>query len=115
MLCATRTQWARCFVLITLCCLKLWNQIEIESENTHKKIEGDDYYYVTRMNLYISHFSDGVLILRYINKMGTRGGGVVATIASHTLLARVEIPTGCKSFFSLIFVYKLTSTNSYIL
>ena len=80
-----------------------------------KKIEGDDYYYVTRMNLYISHFSDGVLILRYINKMGTRGGGVVATIASHTLLARVEIPTGCKSFFSLIFVYKLTSTNSYIL
>ena len=27
------------------------------------------------MNLYISHFSDGVLILRYINKMGTNGGG----------------------------------------
>ncbi len=29
--------------------------------------------------------------------------------------SRVEIPTGCKSFFLLIFVYKLTSTNSYIL
>ena len=102
MLCATRTQWARCFVLITLCCLKLWNQIEIESENTHKKIEGDDYYYVTRMNLYISHFSDGVLILRYINKMGTNGGGGVvdgvATIASHFGPGLKSQP-GCKSFF----------------
>ncbi len=29
--------------------------------------------------------------------------------------SRVEIPTGCKSFFSLIFVYKVTSMNSYIL
>ncbi len=29
--------------------------------------------------------------------------------------SQVEIPTGCKSFFSLIFVYKLTSMNSYIL
>jgi hypothetical protein len=28
--------------------------------------------------------------------------------------SRVEIPTGCKSFFSLIFVYKVTSMNSYI-
>ena len=29
------------------------------------------------MNLYISRFSDGVLIVRYINKMGTNGGGGV--------------------------------------
>jgi hypothetical protein len=33
----------------------------------------------------------------------------------HGYWSGVEIPTGCKSFFSLIFVYKLTSMNSYIL
>ena len=66
-----------------------------------------------------SHFSDGVLILRYINKMGTYGGGEVVVVSAlrrcKPYWSRVEIPTGCKSFFSLIFVYKLTSTNSYIL
>jgi hypothetical protein len=66
-----------------------------------------------------SHFSDGVLILRYINKMGTNGGGGVVVVSAlrrcKQYWSRVEIPTGCKSFFSLIFVYKLTSTNSYIL
>ncbi len=66
-----------------------------------------------------SHFSDGVLILWYINKMGTNGGsGVVVVSALRRCMpycSRVEIPTGCKSFFSLIFVYKLFSTNSYIL
>ena len=54
------------------------------------------------MNLYISHFSDGVLILRYINKMGTNGGGGVvdgvATIASHFGPGLKSQP-GCKSFF----------------
>ena len=34
------------------------------------------------MNLYISHFSDGVLILRYINKMGTNGGGGVVVMCA---------------------------------
>ena len=65
-----------------------------------------------------SHFSDGVLILRYINKMGTNGGAGVVMVSAlrrcKPYWSRVEIPTGCKSFFSLIFVYKLTSTNSYI-
>ena len=66
-----------------------------------------------------SHFSDGVLILWYINKMGTNGE-VGWWLAERDDFKRrywsgVEIPTGCKSFFSLIFVYKLTSTNSYIL
>ncbi len=27
-----------------------------------------------------SHFSDGVLILRYLNKMGTNGGGKVVVV-----------------------------------
>ncbi len=66
-----------------------------------------------------SHFSDGVLILRYISKMGTNGGSGVVVVSAlrrcKPYWSRVEIPTGCKSFFSLIFVYKLTSTNSYIL
>ncbi len=40
------------------------------------------------MNLYISHFSDGVLILRYINKMGTNeGGGVMDGVALRRLQA----------------------------
>ena len=70
----------------------LESDIEIESENTHKKIEGDDYYYVTRMNLYISHFSDGVLILRYINKMGTNGGGGVVDGVTLRRLQAILVP-----------------------
>ena len=50
-----------------------------------------------------SHFSDGVLIVWYINKMGTTGGGGVvgyhaATIASHFGPGLKSQP-GCKSFF----------------
>jgi hypothetical protein len=41
-----------------------------------------------RMNLYISHFSDGVLILWYIYKMGTNGrGGVVDGVPLRRLQA----------------------------
>ena len=44
------------------------------------------------------------------------GGGVVDGRAQRfqaRILSRVEIPTRMQIFFSLIFVYKLTSTNSY--
>ena len=34
-----------------------------------------------------SHFSDGVLILRYINKMGTNGGGGVGGERAATMQA----------------------------
>ncbi len=59
------------------------------------------------MNLYISRFSDGVLIFLFygIKKMATDGGdGVVDGMAERDdfkrgYWSRVEIPTGCKSFF----------------
>ena len=73
------------------------------------------------MNLYISHFSDGVLFSysTVYKKMAT-DGGAGWWMAERDDFKRgywswVEIPTGFKFFFSLIFVYKLTSTNSYIL
>ena len=50
------------------------------------------------------------LILRYIKKMATDGGGGVVDGR-----ARVEIPSRMQIFFLLIFEYKLTSTNSYML
>ena len=74
-----------------------------------------------------SCFSDGVLILRYINKMATDGGdGVVDGRDGNDCKpywSRVEIPTWMQ-FFSQSFVqihtnkfiqllYKLYSTNSY--
>jgi hypothetical protein len=75
-----------------------------------------------------SQFLDGVLIVRYINKMGTNGGGGVmdgvALRRLQAILSGVEIPTRMQIFFSLIFVrihtnkfiqllYKSCSTNSY--
>ena len=50
-----------------------------------------------------SHFSDGVLIVRYITKMATNGGGgvvdgVTLTIASH-IGPGLKFQPGCKSFF----------------
>ena len=64
-----------------------------------------------------SQFLDGVLIVRYINKMGTNGGGGVVNGVPlddcKPFWSWVEIPTRMQIFFSLIFVYKLTSTNSY--
>ena len=72
--------------------------------------KGDDY--ARRMNLYISRFSDGVLFsYSTIKKMATDGGGGVV-MASATI-SSVDIGPGF--FFLLIFVYKLTSTNSYML
>ena len=58
------------------------------------------------------------LILRYIKKMATDGGGGVVDDRARRFQARiywsrVEIPTRMQIFFSLIFVYKLYSTNSY--
>ena len=47
--------------------------------------------------------------------MATDGGGGVVDGRARGYWSQVEIPTGCKSFFSLIFVYKVTSMNSYIL
>ncbi len=75
-----------------------------------------------------STFLDGVLIVWYVNKMATYGGGgVVDDVTLRRLQAiwvRVEIPTRTQIFFSLIFVrihtnefiqllYELYSTNSY--
>ena len=77
--------------------------------------------YVGRMNLYISHFSDGVLFsYSTVYKKWPLTEEVGWWMAERNdfkrgYWSRVEIPTGCKSFFSLIFVYKLTSMNLYIL
>jgi hypothetical protein len=71
------------------------------------------------MNLYISRFSDGVLFSysTVYKKMATDGGGGVVDGErddfKHGYWSRVEIPTRMQIFFLLIFVYKLTSTNSY--
>ena len=50
-------------------------------------------------------------------KMATDGGGGVVDGRARRFQggywSRVEIPTRMQIFFSLIFVYKLTSTNSY--
>jgi hypothetical protein len=64
------------------------------------------WLYVTRMNLYISHFLDGVLILRYIKKMGTNGGGGVADGVPLRRLQAILVPGWSPNlvFFSLIFV-----------
>ena len=55
-----------------------------------------------------SHFSDGVLIVRYINKMATNGGGGVVdgvTDDCKPYWSRVEIPTW--------FFFTNFCTNSY--
>jgi hypothetical protein len=44
------------------------------------------------MNLYMSRFSDGVLILRYINKMGTNGGGGVVVVCALRRLQAILVP-----------------------
>jgi hypothetical protein len=62
------------------------------------------------MNLYMSRFSDGVLILLM------EGAGwwmAERDDFKRGYWSRVEIPTRMQIFFLLIFVYKLTSTNSY--
>jgi hypothetical protein len=63
-----------------------------------------------------STFSDGVLIVRYINKMGTDwgGGGVDGRDGDDCkpFWSWVEIPTWMQIFFSLIFVR--IHTNEFI-
>ena len=39
-----------------------------------------------------SHFSDGVLILRYINKMGTNGGGGGMDGRARRFQAQILVP-----------------------
>ena len=77
------------------------------------------WLYARRMNLYISRFSYGVLFsYSTINKMATDGGGGEVDGRDdfkRGYSSRVEIPTRMQIFFLLIFVYKLTSTNSYML
>jgi len=44
------------------------------------------------VNLYISRFLDGVLIVRYINKMGTHGGGEVVDGMALRRLQAILVP-----------------------
>ena len=74
------------------------------------------------MNLYISHFSDGVIfsystVYKKKKKMATDGGGGVVDGRARRFQAQILVPgwnpNPDANLFSLIFVYKLTSTNSY--
>jgi hypothetical protein len=75
--------------------------------------------YARRMNLYISRFLDGVLFSysTVLKKWPlTEGAGwwiAECDDFKRGYWSRVEIPTRMQIFFSLIFVYKLISTNSY--
>jgi hypothetical protein len=90
--------------------------------------KGIDYTICHTSETVQSTFLDGVLIVGYINKMGTnRGGGEVDGRDGNDckpFWSQVEIPTRMQIFFSLIFVrihtnefiqmiYKLYRTNSY--
>jgi hypothetical protein len=78
---------------------------------------GDEY--ATPMNVYISRFSDGVLFSysTVYKKMATDVRGGVVDGRARRFQAQILVPgwnpNPDANLFSLIFVYKLTSTNSY--